>query len=57
MACYRVEVSDEARKEIRRLPGNIRQRVVRLLTELQAEPFPDNYGHSLAGRPGLEVWI
>jgi mRNA-degrading endonuclease RelE of RelBE toxin-antitoxin system len=57
MACCRVEVSDEARKAIRRLPGNIRQRVVRLLNELQAEPFPDNYGPSLTGRPGLEAWV
>jgi mRNA-degrading endonuclease RelE of RelBE toxin-antitoxin system len=42
MASYRVEVTDPARKEIRLLPGNMRQRVIRLLRALQQEPRPDN---------------
>jgi mRNA-degrading endonuclease RelE of RelBE toxin-antitoxin system len=42
MASYRVEVTDPARKEIRLLPGNMRQRVIRLLRSLQQEPRPDN---------------
>lgn len=42
MASYRVEVTDPARKEIRLPPGNIRQRVIRLLRALQDEPRPGN---------------
>ncbi len=38
MASYRVEVTAQARKEIRQLPGNMRQRVLRALRSLQSEP-------------------
>jgi mRNA interferase RelE/StbE len=40
MDCYRVEVTSDARSEIRRLPGNMRQRVIRKLRELEAESRP-----------------
>ncbi len=42
MASYRVEVDGQARKEIRRLPGNMRQRVIRALRALEQEPRPHN---------------
>jgi mRNA-degrading endonuclease RelE of RelBE toxin-antitoxin system len=42
MASYRVEVTEEARREVRQLPGNVRQRVVRLLRALEAEPRPES---------------
>jgi mRNA interferase RelE/StbE len=45
MASYQVEVTDEVRKEIRQLPGNMRQRVFRTIQALSDEPRPD---HSLA---------
>jgi mRNA-degrading endonuclease RelE of RelBE toxin-antitoxin system len=40
MASYRVDVADRARREIRRLPGNMRQRVIRSLRLLQDEARP-----------------
>jgi hypothetical protein len=40
MASYRIEVAEEAKREIRRLPGNMRQRVIRVLRALQQEPRP-----------------
>jgi hypothetical protein len=40
MASYRVDVSGDARIEIRRSPGNIRQRIIRGLRLLEAEPRP-----------------
>jgi len=42
MASYRVEVSDPARSEIRRLPGNMRQRVIRALRALEGEARPSS---------------
>ncbi|MFN8457860.1 MAG: type II toxin-antitoxin system RelE/ParE family toxin [Anaerolineae bacterium] len=42
MASYQVEVTQQVRKEIRHLPGNVRQRVVRILQALRQEPFPSN---------------
>lgn len=42
MASYRVEVTDQARREIRHLPGNMRQRVIRLLQTLRQQPRPDS---------------
>src|SRR5687767_11417101 len=40
MASFRVEVASQARDEIRRLPGNLRQRVIRSLRSLEQEPHP-----------------
>jgi mRNA interferase RelE/StbE len=40
MASYRVEVTIQARREVRGVPGNMRQRVLRLLRDLEQEPRP-----------------
>jgi mRNA interferase RelE/StbE len=40
MVLYRVEVTSFAQREIRELPGNMRQRILRLLKALQEEPRP-----------------
>ena len=40
MGSYQVETTDQARREIRGLPGNVRQRVFRELQELKVEPQP-----------------
>ena len=42
MASFRVEVDRGIRREIRRLPGNFRQRVVRALQALQKQPRPSD---------------
>jgi mRNA-degrading endonuclease RelE of RelBE toxin-antitoxin system len=61
MASYRVEVTDPARREIRRLPGNVRQRVIRLLRELEREPRPhhsqalDTAKGKVILHPGAEI--
>jgi mRNA-degrading endonuclease RelE of RelBE toxin-antitoxin system len=48
MASFRVEVDREIQKATRRLPGNIRQRVLRALKGLRDEPRP-------AGSEALDV--
>ncbi len=42
MVAYQVETSGQVRKEIRRLPGNVRQRIIRTLRALEQEPRPHN---------------
>lgn len=42
MGFYQVKVTERARKEIRLLPGNMRQRVVRTLRMLESNPRPMN---------------
>ncbi|MFB2934980.1 hypothetical protein ACE1B6_06850 [Aerosakkonemataceae cyanobacterium BLCC-F154] len=42
MDLYQVEVTSAARKEIRGLPGNMRQRIIDLLKQLSASPRPHN---------------
>lgn len=42
MAFYQVNVTHQVRKEIRQLPGHIRQRVIHILQALQKEPHPSN---------------
>jgi mRNA interferase RelE/StbE len=42
MVLYRVEITSAARKEIRVLPGKIRQRTLTLLKALSEEPRPNN---------------
>jgi len=42
MASYRVEVTRDVHKEVRDLPGHVRQRVVRAMQALQQEPRPGN---------------
>ena len=48
MASFRVEVDREIHKATRRLPGNIRQRVLRALKGLRDEPRP-------AGSEALDI--
>ena len=40
MGSYRVEIDNRARDEIRHLPGHMRQRVMRVLRELEHNPRP-----------------
>jgi mRNA-degrading endonuclease RelE of RelBE toxin-antitoxin system len=40
MTSYQVQISRRAEKEIRRLPGNFRQRVMRTLRTLEQTPQP-----------------
>lgn len=40
MASYKVEVDRRLRKVIRNLPGNLRQRVLRILESLRQQPRP-----------------
>lgn len=40
MASYQVHISARAEKEIRRLPGNFRQRTIRTLRSLEQTPQP-----------------
>lgn len=40
MASYRVELDELAHKAVRTLPGNMRQRVLRALRDLESEPRP-----------------
>ena len=54
MASYRVEVSRQARTEIRQLPGNMRQRVIRALRALEQEPRPHNSRALDAAKAGVE---
>ncbi len=40
MSQFSVYVTPEALREIKDLPGNVRQRVRRAITELASNPFP-----------------
>jgi mRNA-degrading endonuclease RelE of RelBE toxin-antitoxin system len=42
MASYQVQVSKTAQKEIRQLPGNFRQRIIRTLRNLEQAPQPSD---------------
>jgi len=55
MPSYQVEVTRQVRKEIRRLPGNIRQRVIRTLRALEQEPRPHNSRSLDTTKAGTEL--
>jgi mRNA interferase RelE/StbE len=55
MASYQVEVTNEVRREIRRLPGNMRQRVLRILKELEQESQPYNSQPLDPSKSGIEL--
>ena len=40
MASYNVEVADEVKAAVRKLPGNVRQRVLRILKDLASDQSP-----------------
>lgn len=55
MDSYRVEVTQQVRQEIRRLPGNMRQRVIRTLQALKQEPYPHNCRSLDTAKSGIEL--
>lgn len=55
MASYRVEVASDARAELRRLPGNMRQRIFHELQALKREPRPPNSRPLDTAKAGLEL--
>ena len=55
MASYQVEVTRQVRKEIRRLPGNMRQRAIRMLQALKQEPRPHNSRPLNVTKAGIEL--
>ena len=61
MDSYRVEIDNRAKREIRELPGHMRQRVIRLVRDLETEPRPpgsrqlDDATAGLALDPGLSL--
>ncbi len=55
MASYQVEVTSQVRKEIRQLPGHMRQRVIRALQALKQEPRPDNSQLLDTAKAGIEL--
>ena len=40
MASYQVDVAAEARAQACQLPGHMRQRIIRMLRDLEADPRP-----------------
>ena len=53
MASYQVKVTNQVRKEIRRLPGNVRQRAIHTLRALEQEPRPHNSRPLDAAKAGI----
>ena len=48
---YRLKITETAKREIDRLPGNIRQRVRKIIDNLAEEPSPKG-AKELRGMPG-----
>jgi mRNA interferase RelE/StbE len=48
---YRIEITETAKREVKRLPGNIRQRVRRIINGLADNPFP-RQAKELRNMPG-----
>lgn len=55
MASYRVEVDRQVKKEVRRLPGHVRQRVIRNLQDLQKSPRPQSSRPLDAAKANVEL--
>ena len=55
MASYRVEVTRDVHKEVRDLPGHVRQRVVRAMQTLRQEPRPGNSKLLDAANIGMQL--
>lgn len=55
MGSYSVRVQPDAKKELRSLPGHVRQRVWRALQALEQEPRPANSAGLDSARVGLEL--
>ena len=55
MASYQVEVTGQARAEVRRLPGHVRQRVIRKLRSLEEEPRPSDSQALDSAKAGVDL--
>ena len=51
MAIYQIDVSRQVKQEMERLPGNIRQRVRRVIVDLANDPHPPR-SIELRDKPG-----
>ncbi len=49
---YRIRASTEAKRDLRDLPGHVRQRAIRMIDALAADPRPAGT-KELRGSPGL----
>jgi len=56
MSKYTIYVRPQALKEAKRLPGNVRQRVKRVLDDLESAPRPPRGKRLKTTNPALEVW-
>ncbi len=54
MSKYRLWLEDEAKSEIRALPGNVRQRIKRAIEALAEDPRPHN-SHILEAPEGITL--
>ena len=55
MASFKVEVDRQVRKEVRRLPGHMRQRTIRALKELSTNPRPRNSRRLNTDKAGVQL--
>jgi len=53
---YQLWIDDEAKTEIRRLPGHMRQRIRRAVQSLSSEPRP-HYSRELRTSPGIALEV
>ncbi|NJL03887.1 MAG: type II toxin-antitoxin system RelE/ParE family toxin [Chloroflexaceae bacterium] len=54
---YQIEISNEAAREIKKLPGYVRAEVRRLVRELGDNPYPPP-ARELQGKPGIyRLWV
>lgn len=54
---YQIEISNEAAREIKKLPGYVRAEVRRLVRELGDNPHPPTV-RELQGKPGIyRLWV
>lgn len=53
MGSYRVEIDNRAKREIRALPGHMRQRVIRQIRDLETQPRPPTSRQLDVSKAGL----
>jgi len=60
MPAYRLRIDKPAERQVRRLPGHVRQRFRRLINSLAAEPRPQGAkrlrGYDHAYRIRIDIW-
>ena len=54
---YRIEYSDRARSDLRRVPGNYRQRAKRLIASLADNPRPPKAKELRDNPNGYRLWL